>query len=256
VTRRSLPIFIAVGASLGVIVAYLLAGGASYKPLTVADPCEERPLEVLAERGIFEGIALSALDGAACELQVTREQLIAALADEQALAEFAEEQQVDEARVEDAVRAGLVRAVDDAEVKGLLPGPLATVGRAIAQRAPVSVAIGLFQSLPGEPTLAELITALGESGLTISDLGQEALDALRGLGEDLDGLAPGDLGDLLPEDLEGLLPEGLDPQDLDGVLPEDLEGLLPENLNGAVPEDLRGLDLGALLEELRRAAGA
>ena len=37
---------------------------------------------VLDERGIFEGIALSALDGAACELHVSREELTLALADE------------------------------------------------------------------------------------------------------------------------------------------------------------------------------
>ncbi|HKJ35131.1 MAG TPA: hypothetical protein VKA36_01065, partial [Solirubrobacterales bacterium] len=58
--RRLLPIYIAAGASLGVILAYLIAGGASYKPLEAADPCEPRPLAVLSERGIFEGIVLSA----------------------------------------------------------------------------------------------------------------------------------------------------------------------------------------------------
>jgi hypothetical protein len=221
--RRSLLIYVAVGASLGVIFAYLLAGGASYKPLAVADPCEERSIDVLAERGIFEGIALSALDGAACELQVTREELIAALADEQALAEFAAERELDAARVEAAIRAGLIRAINDAEASGLLPGSLVTPAREIAERLPVGVAISLFRSLPGDPTLGDLITAIGEAGLAIDGLGQQALDALRDLGRDLEGLAP--------EDLQGLLPEGVDE-----LLPEDLRNALPEGLDGLLPQ--------------------
>ena len=40
------PIYVALGVSLGVIVAYLLGGGAAYKPLSAADPCETRPLAV------------------------------------------------------------------------------------------------------------------------------------------------------------------------------------------------------------------
>ncbi len=85
---RWLPVIIALGVSLGVVVAFLLAGGASYKPLAVADPCQPRSPEVLAERGVFEGILLSGLDGAACELGVSREELVTALADDAALDEF------------------------------------------------------------------------------------------------------------------------------------------------------------------------
>jgi hypothetical protein len=208
--RRLVPIYLSAGASLGVIAAYLLAGGASYKPLTVADPCEPRPLAVLSERGVLEGIALSALDGAACELQVTREELIAALGDEQALAEFASEHGIDESDVDAAVRAGLIRAVDDAQREGALSDSLAPLVRGLAENAPVPVVIDLFRSLPGDPSLPGVLEALGELGLGI--------DQLRDLGiDDLDGLLD-QLGGLIPPELGGLLPD---------PLPEHLEGLAP-----------------------------
>lgn len=194
---RLLPIYIALGAAIGVIAAYLIAGGASYKPLEAADPCAPRDLSVLAERGTLEGVALSALDGAACELQVTREELLAALADEAALEEFSSEHGVDEQRVEDAVRAGLVRAVDDAELAGLLAAPVATVARAIAENAPVAVVIDLFGAIPGDPSLTDLITAAGELGIDLQELGDVGLD---------------ELGELIPDGLEQLLPESLQGQ--------------------------------------------
>lgn len=217
--RRLLPVYVALGASIGVIGAYLIAGGASYKPLTVADPCEPRPLAVLSERGVLEGIALSALDGAACELQVTREELIAALADEEALAEFSEERGISEGDVDTAVRAGLVRAVDDAERSDALPASVVPLARSIAENAPVAAAIDLFRSLPGDPSVPELLAALGDLGLSLEDLGDFGAEDLGPLADELDRF--------LPEELDRLVPESL-PEDLDRIQPEDLEGLLPE----------------------------
>ena len=62
-------------------VAYLAAGGGDYEPTAVADPCA--PREWRSPAGIEESaqqFALSALDGAACELGVSREALAVALA--------------------------------------------------------------------------------------------------------------------------------------------------------------------------------
>jgi len=231
--RRMLPIYVAAGVSLGVILAYLIAGGASYKPLTTADPCEPRSLEVLAERGVFEGIALSALDGAACELQVTREELTAAFADNAALAAFAEEQGIDAAEIDAAVRAGLIRAVDDAEQTGLIGGAVASLARLLAENAPVPAVVDLFQALPGDPSLVDVLVALGEVGLTAEQLGSDALDRLRQLG---DGLIPDDLDKLIPQQL---------PQ----IDPGALEGSLPDDIRPPSAEELQQLqdDLGALL---------
>ncbi len=201
---RWLPVYIALGCSLGLVGAYLLAGGASYEPLPVADPCQPRSPEVLAERGVFEGIVLSGLDGAACDLGVSREELAAALGDDAALQQFSESHQIDQADIESAVRAGLVRGVNDAEEQGRLSTPVASLARAAAENAPVATVINLFQALPGDPSIADVISALGEAGLTLQDLGgmaQNGLDQLQGLLGGLGGLDPGSVGD----QLQGLL---------------------------------------------------
>lgn len=173
---------VAVGTSIGVIAAYLLAGGASYEPLAVADPCVPRSAELLDERGTLEGIAFSALDGAACELQVTREQLIAALAGgEGSLAAFAERNGVTEERIDEAARASLVRAVEDAEREGRLTGPSGPIARFIAERAPVAAALDAFRAVPGDPTPAELLEIIRDLGLRFEGAEEE----LRGFLDDL-----------------------------------------------------------------------
>ncbi len=202
--RRWLPVYIALGCSIGLVGAYLLAGGASYQPLPVADPCQPRSPEVLAERGVFEGIVLSGLDGAACDLGVSREELATALGDDAALQEFSQTHQIDQADIESAVRAGLIRAVNDAEEQGRLSTPIASLARAAAENAPIATVISLFQALPGDPSIADVISALGQAGLTLQDLGgaaQNGLDQLQGLLGGLGGLDPGSVGD----QLQGLL---------------------------------------------------
>lgn len=153
---------IALAAAVGLIGAYLAFGGASYDPTTVADPCEQRDLSLLEDRELLEGIALSGLDGAACELRVSREELTIALADEEATREFAETNGLGEEEIEDAVRAGLERAVDDAAAAGRIDGIEETVLREIAQRAPVGPAIEGLQALPGDDSVQGLIALLGE----------------------------------------------------------------------------------------------
>lgn len=216
------PIYIALGLSLGVILAYLIGGGASYKPLSAADPCDSRPLAVLGERGVLEGVVLSGLDGAACELQVTREELTAALTDEAALEAFAAEHRLEEAQIDAAVRAGLIRAVDDAEAEGLLARPVASLARGVVENAPVPLVIDAFRAIPGDPSLPEVLEALGELGLGLSDLS-----------DDVEGLLDGDLDRLLEDLLDGLGQDApIDPRDLDQLpnldqLPDGLDQLFP-----------------------------
>jgi hypothetical protein len=211
--RTPWPIYIAIGTVIGVIGAYLIAGGASYRPLQVADPCEPRSIAVLAERGVLEGIVLSGLDGAACELQVTREELLAALADDEALAEFADRYGVEPDEVDDAIRAGLVRAVDDAEREGLISGLPAVLARAIAANAPIGTALDLFRAIPGTPTLPQMLQALADAGVTLDEidqlLGERAEDLRLLLEELLEGFGGG------IRDLRGLVPEGLPEIDLE-----------------------------------------
>jgi hypothetical protein len=136
----------AAGLSILLVVVYLAAGGGSYEPTPVADPCEPREwtspddLEATAQQ-----FFLSALDGAACELGVSREELAAALPTEETRQEFAAEQGIDDAALETAVRAGVVRAIDDAEAAGAISGLVADGMRAAASNLPIDEAISLIQ---------------------------------------------------------------------------------------------------------------
>jgi hypothetical protein len=144
-SRGALLIGVAIALSLALVGAYLAAGGASYTPAKVQDPCEDRPWrdpEGLQE--IAEQFSLSALDGAACELGVSRETLARALATPEGRARFTERYGISDAELARAIRAGLLRAVDDAERAGaispLLAGPL----RAALRQIPLDQAIELI----------------------------------------------------------------------------------------------------------------
>jgi len=173
---------IALAASIGLIGVYLAFGGATYDPAGVADPCQQRASAADPNRPLFEAIALSALDGAACELGVSREELALALTDEAATDRFAAEHQISEDDLEDAVRAGLVRAVDDAAAAGRIDGIEEALLRQLAAHAPIGALITALQALPGDDSINSLLEQLGS--VAGSDL------------PDLPGLE--DLGDLLP----------------------------------------------------------
>jgi hypothetical protein len=140
----------AMAAAVGLIVVYLALGGASYTPAAVADPCAPRDWrdpEGLQE--VAEQIVLSALDGAACELDVSREEVVLAFASRDSLERFAREQEISEEDLEELVRAGLERAVDDAERAGALDPTIADLLRGLAARVPVEAFLDLLQQLPG-----------------------------------------------------------------------------------------------------------
>lgn len=128
------PVLIA--AVLGAVLAgvYFIAGGGLYVPEGVEDPCEPREWREpgsLDELG--QQLALSGMDGAACELDVSREELARALASDQALENFMQENEIDDAELDGAVRAGLERVIDDAEAAGEI-GSLVAVGLRSAVR--------------------------------------------------------------------------------------------------------------------------
>lgn len=134
-------------ACIALLVTYLALGGASYKPTEVADPCEPRPVtQAGAVEETLQQLALSALDGAACELRVTREDLLAALADPQARAEFLDERQISDEALEGAIRAGLDRAYDDAVASGAISGIEAILIREAIDRAPLALVIEIARS--------------------------------------------------------------------------------------------------------------
>jgi hypothetical protein len=130
-----------VATSVALVVTFLALGGSSYAPADVRDPCDPRPwpeAENLQETA--EQFTFSALDGTACELHVSRETLVLALATPEGRERFA-----DDPRLEAAVRAGLERAIDDAEREGVLNPLLADGLRELAERAPVSELVELVR---------------------------------------------------------------------------------------------------------------
>ena len=137
---------VAAAASIALVASYLALGGATYEPTPVQDPCDPRPWrEPDGVEQAAEQFTLSGLDGAACELRVTRETLALALASESSRERFAAEYGISDAELEAAVRAGLVRAIDDAEDAGALSSIVAGPLRELASRIPVDQAIGLIQ---------------------------------------------------------------------------------------------------------------
>lgn len=134
-------------ASLLLVGAYLAAGGSSYEPEKVQDPCKPRPWSNPQTLGqIANQFSISALDGAACKLGVSRETLARALATPEARRRFTERYGIDDEKLAKAIRAGLVRAVDDAEEAGALSPILALPLRETLQHIPLEEAIELIQN--------------------------------------------------------------------------------------------------------------
>jgi hypothetical protein len=77
-------------------------------------------------------IVLDGLDGAACRLHTTREELVLSLAPGTGV-----KRRWDEHTVEVAIRAGLLRSVDDAERRGDIPSFAAPFLRRLVEDAPI-----------------------------------------------------------------------------------------------------------------------
>lgn len=136
----------AIVASLLLVGSYLAAGGSSYTPAKTQDPCKHRPWrnpQGIAQ--IAEQFSLSALDGAACRLGVSRETLARALASPEARQRFLDRYGIDEVKLAKAIRAGLLRAIDDAERAGALSSFLAVPLREVVKRIPLDEAIELVK---------------------------------------------------------------------------------------------------------------
>lgn len=147
IERRGIVLVgVALGLSAALIAIFAAAGGSSYTPVAVQDPCEQREwrdpesLEQIAEQ-----FSLSALDGAACELGVSRETLARALATPESRERFSERYGIEDPELARAIRAGLVRAIDDAERAGALSPLIADPLRSTVRDIPLEDAIALIQ---------------------------------------------------------------------------------------------------------------
>lgn len=137
----------AIVSAVALVGIYLAAGGSSYAPAQTQDPCKHRPwrnpegLDQIAEQ-----FSLSALDGAACQLGVSRETLAQALATPEARERFSKRYGIDDAELAKAIRAGLLRAINDAENAGALSPLLAAPLRDTVRSIPLDQAIELIQN--------------------------------------------------------------------------------------------------------------
>jgi hypothetical protein len=140
----------AILASLVLVGAYLAAGGSSYEPKQVQDPCQPRPWSDPQTLGqIANQFTISALDGAACKLGVSRETLARALATPEGRERFTKRYGIDDEKLAKAIRAGLVRAVDDAEEAGALSPLIALPLRQAVQSIPLEQAIEIINDAQG-----------------------------------------------------------------------------------------------------------
>lgn len=153
----------AIVASLLLVGVYLAAGGSSYEPEHVQNPCQPRPWSNPQSLGeIANQFTISALDGAACKLGVSRETLARALASPESRKRFSERFHITDAKLAEAIRAGLLRAVDDAEEAGALSPILAAPLRETLQRIPLQEAIKLIQN--ARSLLGNVQNFLGPAG--------------------------------------------------------------------------------------------
>jgi hypothetical protein len=128
--KRAVPLLAALAASALAVGSYAALGGGSYEPTPVADPCVVREWRNPDDlQTVLEQVVLSALDGAACTLGVSREDLVLALRDEDSLEKFADEHRISRADAEAAIQEGFERAVDDAQNAGALPSFAASLAR-------------------------------------------------------------------------------------------------------------------------------
>lgn len=167
--RGALLIAGAIVASLVLVGAYLAAGGSSYEPEKVQDPC--KPRQWSDPRGLQEiaqQFSLSALDGAACELGVSREVLAQALFTQEGRERFKKRYDVSDAELARAIRAGLVRAVDDAEEAGALSPLLGEPLRETVQSIPLEQAIELIED--ARSLLGNVESFLGPAGDLLEEL--------------------------------------------------------------------------------------
>jgi hypothetical protein len=124
----------------------LVVGAVGYSEPRIQDSCAGRTqsdgggIDATIQRIVLDG-----LDGAACRLDTTREELVLSLGSGDRPRSW------DRDDAEAAIRAGLERAVDEADDRGDIPGFIAPALRRIVQAAPIE------ELIEGGITLRDLI---------------------------------------------------------------------------------------------------
>ncbi len=126
--------------------AYVALGGTSYEPTPVADPCAPRPARETSDTGErVELVLLAAADETACALGVSREELVLALRSVDELEALARQEGRSRDELEDALRDGLVRVVDEAESEDLIGDTTASALSFAAERLPLGLLLSVLR---------------------------------------------------------------------------------------------------------------
>lgn len=136
---RGAVVLLSLLAAAVVLIGVELGKGAtrSVSP-PVANPCRARPpFPGGGVDAVIQRIVLDGLDGAACKLGTTREELVLSLSPSAG----ARVDHADRTTVEAAIRAGLLRSVDEAERRGDIPAFLASAARRLVETAPIDTLI-------------------------------------------------------------------------------------------------------------------
>ena len=134
---RLTPALAILGALLAAVLALVaveFGKGAAEEPgPKIANPCHGRApragggLDATVQRIVLDG-----LDGAACRLHTTREELVLSLAPETGV-----RRRWSDHTIEVALRAGMLRAVDEADRRGDIPGFATPFVRQLVEKAPL-----------------------------------------------------------------------------------------------------------------------
>ena len=108
-------------------------GAADAGEVRLADPCKGRTFTGGGIGGTVQRVVLNGLDGAACELHTSREELVLSLGG----SGLGVTRQWDAHTIEVALRAGLLNSVDAAVQRGDVPEFLAPALRGIVENAPL-----------------------------------------------------------------------------------------------------------------------
>ncbi len=155
--------------AVALIAVELTKGAASYGEFHPADPCTATTdFQGDGLDATIQQIALDGLNGAACELGTSRAELVLSFVPEAGGPPI----EWDRPTIERAVRAGLERAIDDAEGRDSIGSVTALVLREIAARAPIDWLIS------GADSIAGFARDVGSQGFaaTLRDRLDEAID--------------------------------------------------------------------------------
>ena len=130
---RAVAILVGLLVAAVALVTAELVVGVTHESVKIANPCTQRaPFPGSGIDATIQRIVLDGLDGAACRLHTTREQLVLSLDGKG---------RWDEHTIEVNVRAGLLGAVDDAGRRGDIPGFLVPLVRRVVERAPLAALV-------------------------------------------------------------------------------------------------------------------